>query len=132
MDGTSAGDLTKHLDACVPCYDRCQLEQAFRAALRRQASSHSVPDGLAARLRMALDADGASRRTGPAHGSIPPTPSLPAWADPGVRPDRPAEPVPLARCAARRPPVSLASPGPSGPCGRLASAVTDRSRAAGD
>jgi hypothetical protein len=43
-----------------------------------------VPDGLADRLRSALDKEDASRRSRPPHGTLPPAPRLIAWAAAGA------------------------------------------------
>jgi mycothiol system anti-sigma-R factor len=54
-----SGRVQDHLDTCGACFDRSQVEEAFRRAIRACAPVEACPPGLEDRLRRALDAEDA-------------------------------------------------------------------------
>lgn len=46
----TADKVESHFDVCARCYPHLQLEESFRAAVRRAAAGQSAPPGLKSRV----------------------------------------------------------------------------------
>lgn len=63
LDEQSAEAVQGHLEACAACFERGQLEEAFRRAIRSAAATPApAPPELEQRIRRALDQDEARGR----------------------------------------------------------------------
>lgn len=66
LDPSSLLELERHVDACAACQEAVAFERRFRALTREAVSVSSTPEGLRARIAMALDeADRARAAQGP-------------------------------------------------------------------
>jgi anti-sigma factor (TIGR02949 family) len=57
----AAEAVQRHLEGCSACFERSQLEEAFRHAIRRATPAPAVPAGLESRIRESLDREDARR-----------------------------------------------------------------------
>lgn len=78
LDGELAAEaaeaVQRHLEACSDCFERSQLEEAFRHAVRAAQPPAAVPAELEARIRESLDREDARRLEAslPRSGARPP------------------------------------------------------------